>query len=225
MWRSLADVAMLSRLLAVLLFAACASGLKMMPPAPRSAAMCSRRAVPLVAAGVAWAVGSSGAGTVARWATSKAPRSTSAPPLSAGSRRRGARAVSARKVTPAPTSAGTFPAQNATSVRAPQTGSAVPAAATTNSASHPQGRSGVSAPTSNARRRGGALCSRTKARSTVRLSLTPDADGKARAVLTQVRTVEGIAFHWGPKDLDADQVKAAIERHLGYYAAVKKALA
>ena len=49
------DVAMLSRLLAVLLFAACASGLKMMPPAPRSAAMCSRRAVPLVAAGVAFA--------------------------------------------------------------------------------------------------------------------------------------------------------------------------
>ena len=47
--------AMLSRLLAVLLFAACASGLKMMPPAPRPAAMCSRRAVPLVAAGVAFA--------------------------------------------------------------------------------------------------------------------------------------------------------------------------
>ena len=46
---------MLSRLLAVLLFAACASGLKMMPPTPRPAAMCSRRAVPLVAAGVAFA--------------------------------------------------------------------------------------------------------------------------------------------------------------------------
>ena len=51
----LATSPMLSRLLAVLLFAACASGLKMMPPAPRSAAMCSRRAVPLVAAGVAFA--------------------------------------------------------------------------------------------------------------------------------------------------------------------------
>ena len=46
---------MLSRLLAVLLFAACASGLKMMPPTPRSTAMCSRRAVPLVAAGLAFA--------------------------------------------------------------------------------------------------------------------------------------------------------------------------
>ena len=46
---------MLSRLLALLLFAACASGLKMMPPTPRSAAMCSRRAVPLVAAGLAFA--------------------------------------------------------------------------------------------------------------------------------------------------------------------------
>lgn len=46
---------MLSRLLALLLFAACASGLKMVPPAPRPAAMCSRRAVPLVAAGVAFA--------------------------------------------------------------------------------------------------------------------------------------------------------------------------
>ena len=45
---------MLSRLLALLLFAACASGLKMMPPT-RSAAMCSRRAVPLVAAGLAFA--------------------------------------------------------------------------------------------------------------------------------------------------------------------------
>ena len=46
---------MLSRLLALLLFAACASGLKMMAPAPRSAAMCPRRAVPLVAAGLAFA--------------------------------------------------------------------------------------------------------------------------------------------------------------------------
>ena len=44
-----------SRLLALLLFAACASGLKLMAPAPRSAAMCTRRAVPLVAAGLAFA--------------------------------------------------------------------------------------------------------------------------------------------------------------------------